>query len=393
MQSIFEHIPLQKAHTTLLGCVDFFGVILPPQVNWKGTALLNVPGFEKKVIQYPQKETHWSTVASLLSYVINVIIPEVRQRRVANPQLIGKRFAVVLDCAPIHIADATRQAFYNDPVITKELGCLIYLPAGGTAITQPLDIAFFAGFKASLKRSHTDLVTSLLDLSRDVHRLRGYLCTTKEVRAHLVQSIALATPTHPSSSCHAAWQYSLGIIPEMPAGKGASKKDKASSISVVSIENVRAHLKIKGDEAKVIVDREKDARLHRQSVIRAAKAKHALEKETNPNAKLKIPPATVAERSHLFKGGVPPHENRTWESDDLMVEAAAENSIHYQRAQEDAAAAAEGATTAAEEEDWLDALAPVVVPPAPAGAAYNAEDDIEDDDDEDYVLDSDEEED
>ena len=328
IQSIFEHLPLQKAHTTLLCCADFDGRVLPPQINWRGTDRLIVPGHGEEVLQYTQQNTHWSTASSIISYVLNAIVPEVVRRRQVEPTLCKKKFAVVLDCAPVHIADATRTRFYAEPTIAALGGHLIFLPAGGTAKTQPLDIAYFGGFKAKAKNFHYTKITSLLEFV-PADSKKKYLCATSQIREHLVSSIASATPkkNRISNSLVAAWQYSLGCIPAMPSAKDEE------SIEPLARANVMAYLNRLAGEASKRVYEEAPVRERRQAEIRAAKQAHLQALIANPAAILKLPAASAEVKELLFKWGMGPEEVlRMFGAYDGHVEAAAEEGTLETRA-------------------------------------------------------------
>ena len=220
-------LALPKSYTTLLCgcCAD--GSMLDAVINWKSSA--SSPNTTKRktvmvqnselskppnpngpfVRQYIQPDTHWTTAASFMFYIDEVIYPRVvaERKRLGRPD--DHRWVVTCDCAAVHVSASVRARF--NAKYKKLGGILAFIPPLCTDTLQPLDIGIFGPLKAAAKSQHSKIIINdkYEHLGAEARRER-FTASTRYTRAVAVESMNHALSAYRSSAIFKAWGVSLG---------------------------------------------------------------------------------------------------------------------------------------------------------------------------------------
>lgn len=131
--------------TAVLACT-LSGDLLPMQVIYAGKTPKCHPDF-----QFPASwdithtHNHWSNAESMLQYVTNVIVPQVKEIREKNGIPSTVPALCILDVFKAHRVDDVKKLFKDNNIQ------MVFVPANCTGELQPLDLAGNAEFKNTMK--------------------------------------------------------------------------------------------------------------------------------------------------------------------------------------------------------------------------------------------------
>lgn len=281
---ILKMFPLRRVYTTLTAACSQAGKMLPLMINWKGTERLVLSGIdETKLIQCVQADTHWNTTTSFVMYIKSVVIPYFEREWAAIPdeEKYGYTpfFMLVIDCAPIHISLKTRTELQ---VLLAGRGACVYLPAGCTDRTQPLDVGVFGAFKARARVHHLDLLVTALQNRPPQKKMRN-LATTTETRYMACIAIMHALDNVSESAINNGWDASMGKKKKNSAGKFVS--DTSDTLETL--------LSFRCEEARLVMAMEKEEREKFEAAVVSARAKN------------ETPPRHPEAAKWIFRFGLP----------------------------------------------------------------------------------------
>lgn len=251
---LLDRVPLKRVYTTLVCCTKMDGTYCMSQINVKGTERLIISEYEDQILQYPQKKSHWGTVESTLNYVQKVILPAVRATCIEKgKEESSTRWILVLDCAPIHASKKFIDGFHK----LTQTGMLVFLPAGGTSETQPLDLSFFAPFKKAMNYQQLALLNGPLQYVSLTDKTK-LLLPTKAARAITLKAILDAqnkVAKHPSQMKY-AWEACLGYRAKVKVNGVEQYSDPVKPLGATKAPTIETYImeRAKAAQSKLAAD-------------------------------------------------------------------------------------------------------------------------------------------
>lgn len=169
-----------KRQFTLLCTIAMGGELLPFASLWKGSTDRSLPKavdeFYNLCIEtghkfFPAGEKHWSTIETMMQWVLQIVLPYRERILEKNPQYLHVPMILFLDVYWSHRADSFLDWLDGLKAHTGFQFIVMFVPANTTSVCQPCDVSLQRPVKHELRRQH--MATAVLETSAQLER--GFL--------------------------------------------------------------------------------------------------------------------------------------------------------------------------------------------------------------------------